>query len=126
MGSGERGMNPVAMVIINPWKEYWPGRGSNQRPPVLKSCMLPTEPWGLAVPRQKKMDITDPSLCDDCLRVIDQGLVGCLVICVYLSSLPIAHLSYAPRRRVVVTGDGARIQDETTGSSAWFFNVLGV
>ena len=25
--SGERGMNPVAMTIINPWKEYWPGPG---------------------------------------------------------------------------------------------------
>ena len=25
-------------------KEYWPGRWSNQRPPVLKSCMLLTEP----------------------------------------------------------------------------------
>ena len=24
MDSGERGMNPVAMTIINPWKEYWP------------------------------------------------------------------------------------------------------
>ena len=32
MDSGEREMNPVAMTIINPIKEYWP----NQRPPVLK------------------------------------------------------------------------------------------
>ena len=23
------------MTIINPWKEYWLSRGSNQRPPVL-------------------------------------------------------------------------------------------
>ena len=45
---------------------------------------------------------------------------------VYLSSLPVAHLSDAPRRRLVVTGDSARIQDETTESSAWFFNVLDV
>ena len=59
--------------------------------------------------------------------------VGCnqlsdssLVFSVYLSSLPVAHLSDAPRRRLVVTGDSARIQDETTESSAWFFNVLGV
>ena len=36
------------------------------------------------------------------------------------------HLSNAPRRRLVVTGDSARIQDETTENSAWFFNVLGV
>ena len=46
--SGERGMNPVAMTIINPRKEYWLNRGSNQRPPVLKSAMLPTELWGSA------------------------------------------------------------------------------
>ena len=32
--SGEREMNPVAMTIINPRKEYWQSRGSNQRPPV--------------------------------------------------------------------------------------------
>ena len=42
MDSGERGMNPVAMIIVNSQKEYRPRRGSNQRPPVLKSCMLPT------------------------------------------------------------------------------------
>ena len=48
-----------------------------------------------------------------------------LIISVYLSSLPVAHLSDAPRRRLVVTGDSARIQDETTENSAWFFNVLG-
>ena len=46
--SGERGMNPVAMTIINPRKEYWPSRGSNQRPPILKSATLPTELWGSA------------------------------------------------------------------------------
>ena len=49
-----------------------------------------------------------------------------IIIFVYLSSLPVAHLSDAPRRRLVVTGDSARIQDETTENSAWFFNVLGV
>ena len=48
MNSGERGMNPVAMTIINPRKEYWPSRRSNQRPPFLKSDTLPTELWGLA------------------------------------------------------------------------------
>ena len=37
---------PVA--IINPWKESWPSWGSNQRPPVLKSAMLPAEQWGSA------------------------------------------------------------------------------
>ena len=46
--SGERGMNPVTITIINPQKEYWPSRGSNQRPPVLKSATLQTELWGSA------------------------------------------------------------------------------
>ena len=48
MDSGERGMNPLAMTIINPGKEYWPSRGSNQRPPVLNSTTLPTELLGSA------------------------------------------------------------------------------
>ena len=46
--SGERGMNPVAMTIIIPRKEYWPSRGLNQRPPVLKSATLSTELWNSA------------------------------------------------------------------------------
>ena len=41
-------MNPVAMTIINPRKEYWLSRGLNQRPPVLKSATLLTELWGSA------------------------------------------------------------------------------
>ena len=41
----ERRMNPVAMTIINPLKEYWPSRGSNQRPYILKSATLPNELW---------------------------------------------------------------------------------
>ena len=49
-----------------------------------------------------------------------------LVISVYLLSLPVAYLSNAPRTRLFVMGDSARIQDETTENSAWFFNVLGV
>ena len=46
--SGERGVNPVAMTLISPRKEYWPSRESNERPPVLKSATLPTELWGSA------------------------------------------------------------------------------
>ena len=46
--SGKKWMNPVAMTIINPQKEYLPSWGLNQRPPVLKSATLPTELWGLA------------------------------------------------------------------------------
>ena len=30
-------LNPVAMTIINPWKEYWASQGSNQLPSVLQS-----------------------------------------------------------------------------------------
>ena len=43
MDSVERGMNLVAMTIINPGKKYWPSRRSKQGPPVLKSALLPTE-----------------------------------------------------------------------------------
>ena len=46
--SSERGMDPVSMTIIHPRKENMPSQGSNQRPPVLKSAMLPTKLWGLA------------------------------------------------------------------------------
>ena len=52
--NSERGMNPVAMRIVNPRKEYWPSRGSNQRPPVLKSATLLTELWGSAVKVQRR------------------------------------------------------------------------
>ena len=38
----ERRLNPDAMIIIDPRKEYWLCQGSNQ-PPVLKCCMRPTE-----------------------------------------------------------------------------------
>ena len=41
-------MNPVTMTSIDPRKEYWSSRGSNQRPPVLKSATLLTELWGWA------------------------------------------------------------------------------
>ena len=45
MNSGGRGMNPVIMTIINPQIKYTPSQGSDQQPPVLKSCTLPTELW---------------------------------------------------------------------------------
>ena len=46
MDWGERGMNPVALTIIHPRKEYWLNQESNQRPPVPKSGMLQSELWG--------------------------------------------------------------------------------
>ena len=49
-----------------------------------------------------------------------------LVISIYLLSLMVAHLSDASSRQLVITRDSARIQDETTESSTWFFNILGV
>ena len=130
MDSGEREMNPVAMTSINSRKEYWPSQGSNQRPPVLKSAKLPTQLRGSA-----KVDLGKAGICagfstDGFNQVMfiqcwayTELLVG---FSVYLSSLPVSHLSNAPRRWLVVTGDSARIQDETTENSAWFFNVLGV
>ena len=48
MDNSERGMNPVALTFINPRKEYWLSRRSNQRLPVLKSWTLSTELWGYA------------------------------------------------------------------------------
>ena len=62
MDSGERGMNPVAMTIINPQKEYWPSRGSNQRPPVVKSAMLQNELWGLAMAFENVLKAADDQL----------------------------------------------------------------
>ena len=41
-------MNPAAMSVINPRKEYWPSQGLNQQSPVLKSALLPPELWCLA------------------------------------------------------------------------------
>ena len=42
MNSHERGMDPVAMTIINPLRENWPRHKSNEQPPVLKLCTIPT------------------------------------------------------------------------------------
>ena len=48
----------------------------------------------------------------------DPKIVRLLVISVYLSSLLVTHLSDAPRRRLIITGNSARIQNKTTESSA--------
>ena len=47
----------------------------------------------------------------------------CLFVSIYHWLLPVAHLSDAPRRWLVVTGDSSRIQDKTTEISTWFFNM---
>ena len=51
-------------------------------------------------------------------KVIIIAIFYLLVISVYLSSLPVAHLSDAPGRRLLDTGDSARVQDETTENTA--------
>ena len=48
-------MNPDAMTIINPWKEYLLSQGSSQKPPVFNSCVLLTEPHGLSLTEKEKM-----------------------------------------------------------------------
>ena len=53
MDSSKRGMNPVAMTIINPRKESLPSQGLNQGPPVLNSCPLPTALCGLGIKHEK-------------------------------------------------------------------------
>ena len=69
--------------------------------------------------------------CLDCLCTerrpvksnIDFGDYYCIIF-IYLSFLPVAHLSDIPRRPLVVTGDSARVLDKASESSARFFNML--
>ena len=42
MVNSDRGINPVAMTVM-PGINIGEAGGSNQRPPVVKSCTLPTE-----------------------------------------------------------------------------------
>ena len=88
------------MRWINAWQKYKVRKGFEPGPPGWKANTIISEPKRI--------------------------LTNAWLFPFYLSSQPVAHLSDAPRRRLVVTGDSARIQDETTESSAWFFNVLGV
>ena len=48
MGSGERGMNPVAMTILNPRAEFWPSPRIDPATSCSQACMLPAELWGSA------------------------------------------------------------------------------
>ena len=109
-------------------------RGSNSQPPGHEPYMLTSEPPGRGLKVTQilrfRFDIFKyfvrkcwippfPSFPTMFSKVS-------LFISVYLSSLPVANLSDAPRRRLVVTGDSARIQDETTECSACFFDVFSV
>ena len=58
-----------------------------------------------------------------------QGMVWFYYFCLFIVATGCPSERHPPpplQRRLVVTGDSARIQVETTESSAWFFNVLGV
>ena len=59
MGKADGAMNPVAMAIINPGQKIFASWASDQRPPVLKSCMLPAELKGLC-PKLRVMLLIDP------------------------------------------------------------------
>ena len=43
-GQRDRGINPIAMTIINPRKEHWPSPGIE---PVLKACTYRLSHWAL-------------------------------------------------------------------------------
>ena len=74
LDSGEKGMNPVAMTIINLQKEYQPRQESNQRPPVLRSFTLPTELWGSAPMERTVVSIwTSLNIC----RLVKRWFQGC-------------------------------------------------
>ena len=81
MNSGERGMNHVAMTIINPRKEFGRAGGSNQRPPVLKSSIQPTELRGLGKPT-KVTHVVITKIWVNPVAVIviipEDWLVGCI------------------------------------------------
>ena len=85
MDSGERGMNPVAnFTVINPRKEYWPSRGSNQQPPVFKSALVRTELWGSAktvctaacIPDRHQALLTLYSIDTHQLHTVYENIVG--------------------------------------------------
>ena len=77
------------------------------------------------ISRKKKINIFKGFFCHCGFLPQNVSKDFCFVF-VYLSSLAVVHLSDALRGPLVVAGDSARIQDETTESSAMFFNVLGV
>ena len=71
MDNGERGMNPATMTIINPRMEYCTSWGSNLWPLVLKSYMIQTELWGLAMYLQQMSNVI-PTGFTACAKRIHQ------------------------------------------------------
>ena len=70
--SGKRGMNPVEITISVPRKEYCPSRESNQRPPALTSCTLPTETTRARPYTLKTVRLNDTS----CWEIRDKLTIG--------------------------------------------------
>ena len=83
MDSGERGINLVAMTIIDPRKEYWPSQGWNHRLPVLKSATQLTALWGSAHKNENGSEltcrVTTPSSLYD-ITVLESGRTGMLLL----------------------------------------------
>ena len=63
---GDRGINPVATIVINYLREYWLNWKSNQQPAVSKSCVLLTKLRGFGyctfVIHNRKQVITELSI----------------------------------------------------------------
>ena len=89
------------------WKHIQPRGGQNSK-------ILPLIEWKTLLEKEKML-----------VRLWRFHRSTIMAISHYLSFLPVAHPSDTHKRRLVVTGDSARIQDETNESSAWFYNVLG-
>ena len=81
MDSGETEMNPVAITIINPRKEYRLSRESNQGPHIVKSC---TELWGSA--RGNKTEAK--RVCKQTLPTLNDS---------YMDPYPKPHFTYYDR-----------------------------
>ena len=65
MASSERVMNPVAMIIINPWKEYWKNVLAEPGIKPATSCSkVPTRLRGLT------LDFMDPRSSNDLLSIM--------------------------------------------------------
>ena len=76
------------MTIVYTWKEYWPSRGSNQRPPVLKSATLPTKLWDSArsyrskhvLNIRQKTKVHIESICRRQLILSQLSVVSCFLM----------------------------------------------
>ena len=89
-------------------------QGSNSKPPGHESDTLTIEPPG------RGGECHGMRCCR--AEALSDGICLFPFIC-RCNRLPIRETPLG--RRLVVTGDSVRIQNKTTESSTWFFNVLG-